>query len=83
VRRQTSLALRAIAFFVTLICLSIRPGFADKRVALVIGNGAYQSVPKLPNPPNDAEDIAGTFKRLGYAVTPITNASFEEMHRSG
>lgn len=29
-----------------------------KRVALVIGNGAYRTVPALLNPPNDASDIA-------------------------
>jgi hypothetical protein len=52
-----------------------------RRVALVIGNGAYRSVPALPNPPNDAGDVAATLKRLGFAVTLITNASFDEMRR--
>src|SRR5256885_4830770 len=36
-------------------CLS--PAYAEKRVALVIGNGAYRNVAGLPNPPNDAGDI--------------------------
>ncbi len=31
---------------------------AAKRVALVIGNGAYQKAPELTNPKNDAEDMA-------------------------
>ena len=53
-----------------------------RRVALVIGNGAYRSVPALPNPPNDAGDVAAALKRLGFAVTLITNASFDEMRRS-
>jgi Caspase domain len=52
-----------------------------RRVALVIGNGAYRSVPALPNPPNDAGDVAAVLKRLGFAVTLITNASFDEMRR--
>jgi hypothetical protein len=30
---------------------------AEKRVALVIGNGTYQKVSKLPNPGNDAKAI--------------------------
>ena len=30
------------------------PAFADKRVALVIGNAAYQNVARLPNPVNDS-----------------------------
>ena len=53
----------------------------DRRVALVIGNGAYKSVPALPNPPNDAGDFAAALKRLGFAVTLITNGSFDEMRR--
>ncbi|GLR89510.1 caspase family protein [Bradyrhizobium iriomotense] len=58
------------------------PAAADgKRVALVIGNGAYKSVPALPNPPNDAGDVANAFRRLGFAVTLIGNASFDEMRR--
>src|SRR5580698_4276747 len=50
-----------------------------RRVALVIGNGAYRSVPALPNPPGDAGDVAAALNRLGFAVTLITNASFDEM----
>jgi Caspase domain len=52
-----------------------------KRVALVIGNGAYRSVPALLNPPNDAGDIAAALKRLGFTVTLITNANFDQMRR--
>jgi len=42
---------------------------AATRVALVIGNGAYQSVLQLPNPPRDAGDVADSLTRLGFAVT--------------
>jgi formylglycine-generating enzyme required for sulfatase activity len=42
--------------------------FAEKRVALVIGNGAYQKAPELPNPKNDAEDMAAALKALGFTV---------------
>jgi len=42
------------------------PGHAEKRVALVIGNGAYTSAPRLPNPHNDAEDVAAALKRSGF-----------------
>jgi hypothetical protein len=30
--------------------VSVGPAAADKRVALVIGNGAYRNAPQLPNP---------------------------------
>jgi hypothetical protein len=29
----------------------------QKRIALVIGNGAYANAPPLKNPPNDARDM--------------------------
>jgi uncharacterized caspase-like protein len=35
-------------------------------VALVIGNGAYRNAPKLPNPPNDAKDVAAALTRVGF-----------------
>ena len=40
-----------------------------RRVALVIGNGAYANFPALPNPPNDARAIAKSLRDLGYEVT--------------
>ncbi len=41
---------------------------AKKRVALVIGNGAYTNAPPLENPKNDAEDMAAALKALGFTV---------------
>ena len=37
-------------------------------MALVIGNGAYTNVNPLPNPPNDARDMAGALRDLGFKV---------------
>jgi tetratricopeptide (TPR) repeat protein len=39
-----------------------------RRVALVIGNGAYQHATRLPNPANDAGDMTLTLRRLGFDV---------------
>ena len=55
-----SLAIVAIA--------SLTDAHADQRVALVIGNSAYQHVAKLPNPVNDAQAVAALFKRAGFDV---------------
>src|SRR5262245_7757676 len=44
------------------------PAQADKRVALVLGNSAYQNVARLDNPKNDARLIAETLKSLGFIV---------------
>jgi uncharacterized caspase-like protein len=57
-------------------------GNTETRVALVIGNSAYQKVPFLPNPMNDASDISQSLKRLGYTVQTVTNAGFDDMRRS-
>ncbi len=50
------------------LALQIVPGYAAKRVALVIGNGAYKHAGALANPKNDATDMAGTLKALGFEV---------------
>ena len=42
---------------------------AQRRVALVIGNSAYQFAPHLPNPTNDAEAMAASLQKLGFEVT--------------
>ena len=42
------------------------PALADKRVALVIGNAAYERVARLSNPVNDATAMESTLKRVGF-----------------
>jgi carboxyl-terminal processing protease len=39
---------------------------AERRVALVIGNGAYKNATHLPNPTNDARDVAAALGRIGF-----------------
>ncbi len=48
------------------LCVASQPAAADRRVALVIANGAYLHAPHLPNPPHDAEDVAAALKRTGF-----------------
>src|SRR3984893_4137122 len=40
--------------------------WADKRVALIVGNSIYQTVPQLPNPSRDAASVAKMFKDAGF-----------------
>src|ERR1700722_4041008 len=56
----------AFATAVMLLCLGDLPGHAEKRVALVIGNGAYKNAQMLPNPRNDAQDVSAALKREGF-----------------
>jgi hypothetical protein len=44
------------------------PASADKRVALVVGNSAYQHIAPLDNPKNDARLIAETLRGLGFTL---------------
>ena len=41
---------------------------AEKRVALVIGNSAYQNTGRLTNPKNDATDVTTGTKTHGFQV---------------
>lgn len=53
-----------------------------RRVALVIGNGAYRNVTQLPNPRNDANDIAASLKRLNFSVNKVIDGTFDDMRRA-
>jgi formylglycine-generating enzyme required for sulfatase activity len=53
-----------------------------KRVALVIGNGAYLHVPALPNPSHDAQDIAQTLTAMGFEVDLAVDTAITELRDS-
>src|SRR3954471_3992144 len=50
------------------IVLVSEPALAEKRVALVLGNSAYQNVAPLTNPVNDSSKMAATLKQAGFDV---------------
>jgi uncharacterized caspase-like protein len=52
---------------------------ADKRVAFVVGNGAYKNVPQLPNPVIDAKSMAKTLRSVGFDVVEGTNLTRDKM----
>src|SRR5215216_2042038 len=60
------LALIAAVGALIALSLSASAARAEKRVALVIGNGVYQNVPKLANPIKDAAAPADMFKKAGF-----------------
>jgi peptidoglycan hydrolase-like protein with peptidoglycan-binding domain len=55
---------------------------AGKRVALVLGNGAYSHAPGLPNPPRDAEAMAAALDRLGFDVELGVDLDLAGMRRA-
>ena len=64
-RFGSGLRLFGLAAALLLVC---QPALAEKRVALVLGNSAYQNVAPLPNPVNDGAVIAATLKEAGFDV---------------
>jgi len=70
------------AFFAAAFFGVFAPAFADNRVALVIGNGAYARVPHLANPVHDAEDVAAALRRSGFEIivaTDLDKAGMDEV----
>jgi uncharacterized caspase-like protein len=52
---------------------------ADKRVAFVVGNGAYKNVAQLPNPAIDAKAMAKVLRNVGFDVVEGTNLTRDKM----
>jgi uncharacterized caspase-like protein len=66
-----------------LTLLAGQPAFAEKRVALVIGNSSYQKVARLSNPANDAAAVAAMFKSAGFdLVDSRLNLNANEMRKT-
>lgn len=59
-------AVRLFVFLICFCCLGSSPGLAEGRVALIIGNSAYQKVPRLANPASDAAALAAMFKAAAF-----------------
>jgi uncharacterized caspase-like protein len=66
--RRIALLSRAIVAAFVLVAAATSAAHADKRVALVVGNGAYRNAVKLDNPANDAKLMADTLRSLGFFV---------------
>lgn len=83
---RISILMLSAAVFIALFMLC---GFStanavpsEKRVALVIGNGAYPNVGELPNPPNDAKLMAKTLRALDFDVIERINAGQKDMKKA-
>lgn len=73
--------MRTLTIIVSLTCmaLSVSAAKADRRVAFVVGNGAYKNVAQLPNPPIDAKAMASTLRNVGFEVIEGSNLSRDQM----
>ena len=68
------------ATFVVATSLAAPDAICAERVALVIGNGAYENARDLPNPPRDAAAIEALLKKAGFEVVTVRDAGIEAMY---
>jgi uncharacterized caspase-like protein len=73
--------MRYLSVILSLICVLFTAvsAHAEKRVAFVVGNGAYKNVAQLPNPPIDAKAMAGVLRNVGFDVVEGTNLTRDKM----
>jgi hypothetical protein len=77
--------MRYFTIFLSLICMLFAADAArdsakaDKRVAFVVGNGAYKNVAQLPNPPIDAKAMAAVLRNVGFEVVEGSNLTRDAM----
>lgn len=73
------------AFAMILLCLAARVQPADakdlKGVALVIGQSKYEHIAALPNPANDARDMAKMLTDLGFDARSVTDRDAGKLRR--
>ena len=72
--RNLIASLSAAAFL-----FSANAALADKRVAFVVGNGAYKNVATLPNPAVDAKSMARLLRNVGFEVVEGSNLTRDRM----
>jgi hypothetical protein len=68
-----------IVALVSWLLLATLSAAQEVRVALVIGNSAYQNVSPLTNPVNDATDLAAALTRIGFDVTLANDLDIQGM----
>jgi hypothetical protein len=73
--------MRYFTLIFSLICMvfTANAAKAERRVAFVVGNGAYKNVAQLPNPPVDAKAMANVLRKVGFDVVEGTNLTRDKM----
>ncbi|MCB2054181.1 MAG: caspase family protein [Geminicoccaceae bacterium] len=76
--------MRTLCLILFMICLALPVDALARRVALVIGNGAYRYTSELPNPPNDARAVARVLREIGFEVhsgTDLDQSAMRDLTR--
>ena len=73
---------RLYIFACAILCVSTVGASANRRVALVIGNAAYEYTVQLGNPVNDAVAVASALKKDGFEVILAKNLTKRGMEKT-
>ena len=73
---------RLLTIAALVLSVGISSAEAAKRVALVIGNNSYKTLPDLNNARTDARGMAAKLKELGWSVILKQDASRRDISRS-
>ena len=68
-----------------ILLVGASPAMAERRIALVIGNSAYEKTATLANPGSDAKAMSESLTRLGFEVISgydLTRLKFERLIRT-
>ncbi|MEO9782178.1 MAG: caspase family protein [Sedimentitalea sp.] len=73
-----------IRLIMSVLVLALVPlsAAAERRIALIIGNDAYEEVPRLDKAVADATGIAATLTAQGFETITATDSSRRQMNRS-
>jgi uncharacterized caspase-like protein len=73
--------MRALTVLLSLLAMVVtcRGAEAERRVALVIGNGAYTMIRPLNNPAGDAGAMAALLRGIGFDVMEATDLTLSHM----
>ncbi|MGJ4926190.1 caspase family protein [Bradyrhizobium sp. HKCCYLS2038] len=76
-------AFRYLCIVLVLISAGSTAAWADKRVALIIGNSTYKTVARLSNPANDAKLVGDMFRSAGFERVDVKlDLGVQEMRRT-
>jgi hypothetical protein len=79
---QGAVVKRLLVLVALVMTLAVSPALAAKRVALVIGNNDYATLPNRNNAKKDAESMAAKLRGLGFDVILKTNAGSRTIGRA-
>jgi hypothetical protein len=68
-------------FWIFLLAFSAN-ALAERRVALVIGNDGYETIPPLFKAAQDARSIGDVLEQAGFEVTSLKDATYREMAKA-